>query len=117
MSKIEPIENPDRRHEIREIGRRVFHLTDSFDVVFKPEIEACLIFHPVDYDSFDADYLTEEQYEVIVVAAKHVGDTGFVLSDDLNGLMRGTKRRSFTTPPGSEGPGLDGRYEPRNLVV
>ena len=24
MSKIEPIENPDRRNEIREIGRRVF---------------------------------------------------------------------------------------------
>ena len=104
MSKIEPIENPDRRNEIREIGRRVFQWTDSSNIVFKPEIEACLIFHPVDYDSFDADYLTEEQYEAIIAAAKHVGDTGFVLSDDLNGLMRGTKRRSYTTPPGSEGP-------------
>ena len=101
MSKIEPIENPDRRNEIREIGRRVFQWTDSFEVVFKPEIEACLMFHPRD-DPLDVDYLTKEPYEAIIAAAKHVGDTGFVLSDHLNGLMRGTTLRSYIKPPGSE---------------
>ena len=103
MSKIEPIENPDRRDEIREIGRRVFQWTDSSNIVFKPEIEACLMFHPHDHE-FDLDSLTKGPYEAIVAAAKHVGDTGFVLCDHLNGLMRGEKLRSYTTPPGSEGP-------------
>ena len=112
MSRIEPIQNPDRINELREIGRRVFQLNRSSQNVFKPEIEACLIFHPPENDSVEADYLTEKQYEAIVAAAKHVGDTGFVLCDDLSGLMHGTKRRRFTTPPGSDGPVWEDCTEP-----
>ena len=101
MSKIEPIENPDRRDELREIGRRIFQLNDSSEVVFKPAIEACLMVHPHD-DEFDVDYLTEEPYEAIIAAAKHVGDTGFVLCDHLNGLMCGATSYSYVKPPGSD---------------
>ena len=104
MSRITPIYNPDRINEMRQIGRRVFHLSAYFGIVFRPAIEACLLFHPPEENTFEADYLTAKQYEAIVAAAKHVGDTGFVLSDDLNGLMHNTTRRSFTTPPGSKGP-------------
>lgn len=80
MSKVTPIENDDRQNEIREIELRLFRSQDPFELIFKPEIEACLIFHPLDDDPSDGDYLTEEQYEAIVAASKHVGDTGFVLS-------------------------------------
>ncbi len=78
MSKIEPIENPGRRKEMREIARRLFLRHDSCEALFKPEIEACLIFHT--NDESDNDYLTKEQYEAIIAAAKHMGDNGFVVS-------------------------------------
>ena len=99
MSKIEPIENLDRRDEMREIGRRLFQAHDTCEAIFKPTVEACLMFHVS--NGTDSDYLTEEQYATIIAAAKHVGDTGFVLST-LSGIFAGDpNHRYYTSPPGA----------------
>ena len=89
---------------MREIGRRLFGWEDAFEMAFKPEVEACLMVHPHD-DPFDLDWLTKEPYEAIVAAAKHVGDTGFVLTD-LSGIFSDDPGRHFYTqffvrPPSS----------------
>ena len=44
MGKIEPIEDVERRREIRNIGKRLFKSQDIREMVFKPEVEACLMF-------------------------------------------------------------------------
>ena len=99
MSKIEPIENPDRRNSMRDIGRRLFQPHDTCEGIVKPTVEACLMFHVS--NGTDRDYLTKEQYATIIAAAKHVGDTGFVLST-LSGIFAGDpNRRYYTSPPGA----------------
>lgn len=104
MSKIFPIENVHLKNEFREIGLRVFRSQDPFDLIFKPKIEACLIFHPLEDDPSDGDYLTKEQYEAIIAAAKHVGDTGFVLCNATNRLVDDPKYRwGLTSAPGEPG--------------
>ncbi|MDE0042930.1 MAG: hypothetical protein OXT74_12905 [Candidatus Poribacteria bacterium] len=92
MSKLEPIENPDRKNHMREIGRRLFQPHDTCEAIFKPAVEACLMFHTTDRS--DNDYLTEQQYEAGIAAAKRSGDTGFVLST-LHGIFSDDPERRF----------------------
>ncbi|MDE0042931.1 MAG: hypothetical protein OXT74_12910 [Candidatus Poribacteria bacterium] len=83
--QIEFIEEPARRTEIREIQLRLFRSQVPTEIVFKPHIEACLMFcEPI---SDDNDYLTKEKYETIVAAANHVGDPKFVVSQPHGSLI------------------------------
>ena len=97
MGKIEPIEEVERRREIRNIGKCLFKSQDPRAMIFKPEVEACLMFYPPDPD--DLDYLTKDQYEAIISAAKLMGDTGFVLSDHSGSLVDDPNYRCRVTSP------------------
>ena len=76
MEKIEPIEDVDRRQEIRQIYKRLIKSINPLEVLFQPEIEGCIMFYPF----VDGARLEKDQYEAVTAAAKLLGDEGFVLS-------------------------------------
>ena len=85
MGKIEPIEDVECRREIRNIGKRLFKSQDIREMVFKPEVEACLMFCPPNPD--DRDHLTKDQYEAIISAAK------LILADWRGQTICSTRKR------------------------
>ncbi len=106
MGKIESIEDVDRRREIAKIGLSLFKSQNPYKMTFKPEVEACLMFHTVDaddpyYPNSPLDHLTRDQYQAIIAAAKLCGDTGFVLSDPHGSLMDDTDYWRREVAPGA----------------
>ena len=106
MGKIESIEDMDRRQEIAKIGQSLFKSQNPYEMTFKPEVEACLMFHAVDagdpyYPDSPLDYLTRDQYQAIIAAAKRARDTGFVLSAPHGSLMNDTDYWRRVIAPGA----------------
>ena len=106
MGKIESIEDVDRRQEIAKIGQSLFQSQNPHKMTFKPEVEACLMFHTLDaddpyYPDSPLDYLTRGQYQAIIAAAKRARDTGFVLSQPHGSLMNDTDYWRRVIAPGA----------------
>ena len=83
MSKIQCVEDTDQKAKMLEMGLSLFRSHYPLEVLFTPAIEACLMFHPPERDDRDYDYIEKDEYEAVIAAAKHAGDTGFVLCHDF----------------------------------
>lgn len=106
MGKIESIEDVDRRQEIAKVGQSLFKSQDPYEMTFQPEVEACLMFPTVDvddpyYSDYPLDYLTRDQYQAIISAAKLCGDTGVLLSNPHGSLMNDTDYWRRVIAPGA----------------
>jgi hypothetical protein len=60
---------------LRRGWRGIFASTDPFDVPFRSDVSACMIFYPT-----EGYHLTEAQYAAVTGAARQAGETRFVLS-------------------------------------